>query len=189
VGGGLIALLIGAAAVRLFWPTPADDTGTEPAQHQSRAPTASLPPAAPAIALPVPTPPPNAAEDRTAEAPAGDSRTTNEPLSPPAAAPAPIGKPATPSRPRASPGPSTAATGNTTATAAAPREDPPAPAPEPAAPAAPPASADERCADRSNFITRDLCRIQACRDPALVADPVCVRFRAMEQANRNRGTD
>ena len=45
---------------------------------------------------------------------------------------------------------------------------------------------DERCADRSNFLSRDLCRIQACGNPALAADPVCVRFREMEAANRER---
>lgn len=178
-----MALLIGTAAVRLLWPMSAEDAGREPPPLP-----AGLRPAAPAIALPAAPRWPTAGEDSATEVPA-DSRTAAEPLSLPATAPSPVGKPATPPRPRPSPGPSAAAAETTTVTPAAPREEPPPPAPAPAVPAAPPASADERCADRANFITRDLCRIQACRDPALVADPVCVRFRAMEQANRNRGAD
>ena len=85
---------------------------------------------------------------------------------------------------------------------ARPAEASPVPAPARAEPAAtvsvaapaPPAvvapvksrSVDETCADRSNFFSRDLCRIQACGNPALAGDPVCVRFREMEEANRNR---
>lgn len=45
---------------------------------------------------------------------------------------------------------------------------------------------DQVCADRSNFFSRDLCRIQACANPAMAGDPVCVRFREMEAANRSR---
>jgi hypothetical protein len=52
-----------------------------------------------------------------------------------------------------------------------------------------PRSVDQICADRGNFLTRDICRIQACGNPALASDPVCVRFRQMEQANRNRVGD
>lgn len=58
----------------------------------------------------------------------------------------------------------------------------PAPVPAPR-----PRGVDEACADRGNFLSRDLCRIQACRNPALAGDPVCVRFREMEEANRRRG--
>jgi hypothetical protein len=50
-------------------------------------------------------------------------------------------------------------------------------------------SVDETCADSSNFFSRDLCRIRACGNPALAGDPVCVRFREMEEANRNRAAN
>lgn len=56
--------------------------------------------------------------------------------------------------------------------------------PEPAP--APVASVDQRCAGSSNFIARDVCRIRACGNPALAGDPVCVLFREMEEAHRNR---
>jgi hypothetical protein len=48
---------------------------------------------------------------------------------------------------------------------------------------------DETCADRGNFLSRDLCRIQACGNAAQAGDPVCVRFREMEEANRNRASN
>ncbi len=64
--------------------------------------------------------------------------------------------------------------------AAPPNAAEPQPAP------APVASVDQRCAGSTNFIARDLCRIRACGNPALAGDPVCVRFREMEEANRNR---
>lgn len=47
-------------------------------------------------------------------------------------------------------------------------------------------SVDQQCADRSNFIARDICRIRACNDAARATDPICVRFRQMEEANRQR---
>lgn len=56
----------------------------------------------------------------------------------------------------------------------------PAPAPVPAQ------TVDQICADSSNFLSRDLCRVRACRNPAVAGDPVCVRFREMEAANRSR---
>lgn len=194
MGGGLIALLIGAAALRLCETVPDPATGTAPTVRETPAPLADLRPAAPVTALPA-DPSPNAAEDRSADVPAGALPTAAEPATPPPAAAAPMARPAAPVHPRA--GPSRPVTASETAPVAAapPREAPPAAttaantAASAPAPVAPPASADERCADRSNFITRDLCRIQACRDPALAADPVCVRFRAMEQANRTRGAD
>ena len=53
----------------------------------------------------------------------------------------------------------------------------------PAAP--PPAMAvDQTCAGSSNFIARDICRVKACSDAANSSDPVCIRFRQMEEANR-----
>lgn len=66
------------------------------------------------------------------------------------------------------------------AAAAPPVAAEPQPAP------APVASVDQRCAGSANFIARDVCRIRACGNPALAGDPVCVRFREMEEANRNR---
>ena len=100
--------------------------------------------------------------------------------------------------------PKSAKASNPRGTAQAERQSPPAtPQPEPAAtqadglprPSAPgesdrlpaaTASVDQQCADRSNFIARDICRIRACNDAARAADPVCVRFRQMEEANRQR---
>lgn len=60
-----------------------------------------------------------------------------------------------------------------------------------AAPAATPApspaqTVDQSCADSSNFLSRDFCRVRACRNPAMAGDPVCVRFREMEAASRRR---
>ncbi len=52
-----------------------------------------------------------------------------------------------------------------------------------------PASAgavDQLCAGSSNFIARDFCRVRACNDAARAGDPVCVRYRQMEEANRQR---
>ena len=57
---------------------------------------------------------------------------------------------------------------------------------EPQPAPAPVASVDQRCAGSANFIARDVCRIRACGTPALAGDPVCVRYREMEEANRNR---
>lgn len=72
------------------------------------------------------------------------------------------------------------------------RSEPVVPPPVAEAPSKPvaaprPRSVDETCADRSNFFSRDICRIQACGNPALAGDPVCVRFREMEAANRRTG--
>lgn len=53
-------------------------------------------------------------------------------------------------------------------------------------PAAPPSAmaVDQTCAGSSNFIARDICRVKACSDAANTSDPVCIRFRQMEEANR-----
>ena len=50
----------------------------------------------------------------------------------------------------------------------------------------PATTVDQTCADSSSFITRDVCRVRACRSPAMASDPVCVRYREMEEASRNR---
>lgn len=59
-------------------------------------------------------------------------------------------------------------------------------APVPAPVPAPAQTVDQICAGSSNFLSRDLCRVRACRNPAVAGDPVCVRFREMEAANRSR---
>lgn len=89
-------------------------------------------------------------------------------------------------KPRAEPSPPTAPAETPAVSRQAPSPAAPAETAPPAAPAARTPTVDERCADRSNFLSRDLCRIQACGNPALAADPVCVRFREMEAANRER---
>lgn len=57
-------------------------------------------------------------------------------------------------------------------------------APVDAVPASKAASAnvDQLCADSGNVFARDFCRIRECGKAAFAADPVCVRFRQMEEA-------
>lgn len=117
-------------------------------------------------------------------------------------APKTTGPQAAPSTPVATQPPRTKPTPTrpkTATTAAAPtpepvRSEPVAPTPVAEAPPTPvvaprPRGVDETCADRGNFFSRDLCRIQACGNPALAGDPVCVRFREMEAANRSRASN
>lgn len=61
---------------------------------------------------------------------------------------------------------------------------PPASVAPVAPPQAPPPSVEQVCAGSGNFLARDVCRLKACRQPAAVNDPVCVRYRDMEAANR-----
>lgn len=58
-----------------------------------------------------------------------------------------------------------------------------APAPGPATVVAS-ASVDQLCAGASNVFTRDFCRMRECGKASFAADPVCVRFRQMEEARR-----
>lgn len=62
-----------------------------------------------------------------------------------------------------------------------------------AAAATPPAlvvnTVEQTCAGSGNFFSREVCRIRACQAPAFVNDPVCVRFREMEEANRRPVTN
>lgn len=58
-----------------------------------------------------------------------------------------------------------------------------APAPV-AAPVATPTTVDQQCAASSNVFARDLCRLRECARPGRGNDPVCVRFRQMEEARR-----
>lgn len=67
--------------------------------------------------------------------------------------------------------------------AAAPVEVAQAPAPPAPAPAQ---TVDQMCAGSSNFLTRDLCRARICRNGSYSGDPVCVRFREMEEESRRR---
>ena len=57
-----------------------------------------------------------------------------------------------------------------------------------AAPAAAPASTgatvDQVCAGSGNFLARDFCRMRECGKPSFASDPVCVRFRQMDEARR-----
>lgn len=62
-----------------------------------------------------------------------------------------------------------------------------APAPEPPAPE-PVRTVDMVCADSGNFIAREVCRTRECRNPGFTNDPVCVRFREVEAANRRPPT-
>lgn len=55
-----------------------------------------------------------------------------------------------------------------------------------APPAASAATVELACAGSTNFFTRDLCRIRECRKPSFASDPICVRFREMEEASRRK---
>jgi hypothetical protein len=66
---------------------------------------------------------------------------------------------------------------------------PAAPAPVAAAAAAPSATrpaagVDQLCADSGNVLARDFCRIRECGKAVFANDPVCVRFRQMDEARR-----
>lgn len=50
----------------------------------------------------------------------------------------------------------------------------------------PAATVEQICAGSGNFLARDVCRVRACRSPAMAGDPICVRYREMEDANRHR---
>lgn len=59
------------------------------------------------------------------------------------------------------------------------------PAP-PARPAETPANVDQICAGSGNFLARDFCRMRECAKAAFASDPVCVRFRQMDEARRQQ---
>ncbi|WP_084235997.1 zinc ribbon domain-containing protein [Hydrogenophaga taeniospiralis] len=48
------------------------------------------------------------------------------------------------------------------------------------------ATVEAACAGSTNFFARDLCRIRECRKPSFASDPICVRFREMEEATRRK---
>lgn len=43
---------------------------------------------------------------------------------------------------------------------------------------------DQTCASSGNFFSREACRLRSCGEASSANDPVCVRFREMEAANR-----
>jgi hypothetical protein len=47
-------------------------------------------------------------------------------------------------------------------------------------------SVDQLCASSGNFLARDLCRLRECGKPGFAGDPVCVRFREMDEARRRQ---
>lgn len=61
-----------------------------------------------------------------------------------------------------------------------------APPSPPTAAAAP--SVEQLCAGSGNVFARDFCRMRECGKPGFAADPVCVRFRQMEESRR-QGVD
>lgn len=50
---------------------------------------------------------------------------------------------------------------------------------------APAASPEAACANSTNFVAREFCRFEQCRNPAFANDPICVRAREVEE-ERNR---
>lgn len=70
--------------------------------------------------------------------------------------------------------------------AAAPTPAPVAAAAPAAAPATTGATVDQICAGSGNFLARDFCRIRECGKPSFASDPVCVRFRQMDEARRQQ---
>lgn len=185
LGGALAVLLVTGLAAWALWPA-----GQPVAVVPLSAPVAEAVAVVPVSANALPNPLAVAPGPAPVAAPPPAPGALPDPAAARPGAPARAGAPAT--RPVAAPVPSRPAATSTTRNA--PAEPVPASVPvsaEPAAPVAPaPArsrSVDETCADRSNFLSRDLCRIQACGNAALAGDPVCVRFREMEEANRRRG--
>lgn len=171
----LVAGLIGWQ----LWP---GDPASEPAA------VAAVPPAS-LVAATSPAPAPVAVSATTpVESVTRTTTTTPQTASPQAAPALPV---ATTTRPKPAPTRPRQATATIAPAPAPVRSEPVVAAPVAEAPPAPvvapkPRGVDETCADRGNFFSRDLCRIQACGNPALAGDPVCVRFRDMEAANRSR---
>lgn len=54
----------------------------------------------------------------------------------------------------------------------------------PASAARPAASVDQLCAGSDNVFARDFCRIRECGKAVFANDPICVRFRQMDEARR-----
>lgn len=188
---GLAVLVMGAAAV--WWALqPAATPADQPAVAEVSpviAPPVPLAVSAEAVRPPAPAASPVPAVPEQPSAPALQS--TQTPTAPPAREPK---APAERERvPRASLRNGSQPAVTAPRDAVRPPTEPAAARPVVAAAAptlapvpAPAQTVDQTCADSSNFLTRDLCRVRACRSAAMASDPVCVRFREMETANRNR---
>jgi hypothetical protein len=50
------------------------------------------------------------------------------------------------------------------------------------------ASVEKACSQASNILSRDLCRMQACRKPNIAGDPICVWYRQLESERRRQPT-
>jgi hypothetical protein len=61
------------------------------------------------------------------------------------------------------------------------------PAPSAAAPN-PDVSVEKACSQATNFLSRDLCRIEACRKPSKAGDPICVWYRQLEAERKHQTT-
>lgn len=62
----------------------------------------------------------------------------------------------------------------------------PAPIAPPAAQAALPQTVRQACSGSSNVVSELLCRTRECRKPANAADPICVKFKEIEDKNAQR---
>jgi hypothetical protein len=58
--------------------------------------------------------------------------------------------------------------------------------PAPAVPAPARLTVEQACAKETNFLARDLCRVDACRVAANAGDPICVWYRRLEEERRSR---
>lgn len=58
--------------------------------------------------------------------------------------------------------------------------------PEPVPAAGVAATVDQVCSGSGNFLARDFCRIRECGKASFASDPVCVRFRQMDEARRQQ---
>lgn len=47
-------------------------------------------------------------------------------------------------------------------------------------------SVEQACAKTTNFLSRDLCRVAACRDASNARDPICVWYRKLDEERRSR---
>ena len=61
--------------------------------------------------------------------------------------------------------------------------------PPPAPPAPVVKTVEQTCASSGNFFSREACRLRSCASVAFATDPVCVRFREVEEANRRAITN
>ena len=188
--GWSVAAVLALGGLVAWWSLPGAQVPAAAAPVSAPVPPLTAPASDPVISAPTaPLPSPAAEPTVTASSPVPAPAAGSAPLAGETvratAAPVVTRGPRTP-KPRAETSPPTAPVETPAASRQPPTPAPPAETAPPAVSAARTPTVDERCADRSNFLSRDICRIQACGNPALAADPVCVRFREMEAANRER---